>query len=242
MAMIVITIINSSSVKPRLLPLVVFRAIESRPLRFTVHVEYILPAPRGCLRIVLVGPLTPFGGIRHRILRNPSQKLQFLVHCSDHLYAIDQILQFFRVAFSVHLDHDEPAISRILVLINCRTHFSQGRSQFNCFFPFDRVTGQGHSQPNQYRDDHYTHHQFDECEATMISQLHGAETVTSVALPIETFCCGSRMRKSVTRRVEFPGRSPRSKTSVTRFPVPETGTDPGGLSRDRSEERRVGKE
>src|SRR5262249_59825796 len=118
MAMIVITIINSSSVKPRLLPLVVFSSIESRSLRFSVHVEHILAAPRSSLWVVLVGPLAPFCGIRHRILRNTPQKLQFFVHCSDHLYTIDEILEFFRVAFSVHLDHDESTISRILVFID----------------------------------------------------------------------------------------------------------------------------
>src|SRR5262245_16887892 len=114
MAMSVITIITSSRVKPRLLPLTVSGSIARRPLGCRVYIENVLATPRSRLRIVLVRALTPFRGFRHGIDRNAPQKLEFLVHCSNHLYAIDQILQLFRIALCVHLDHDESAVRRVL--------------------------------------------------------------------------------------------------------------------------------
>src|SRR5262249_16471006 len=117
------------------------------------------------------------------------------------------------------------------IFIDGPAHVPECRSKLKFLFPFDRVAGQRHRQTNQDANDHHGHYQFDECKTVMPNAFHGAETFTCVVPPVDVFCCASRMRKSVIRKVEFPGRA-RSRTRVTRFPVPETGADPGGLSRE----------
>src|SRR5207237_2607720 len=68
-AMIVMTIINSSSVNPLIfsvgptdLPVLVFVAIQRSPLRFRINIEHVLAAPGGRpLGVVLYGAHPPFG-------------------------------------------------------------------------------------------------------------------------------------------------------------------------------------
>src|SRR2546426_585954 len=121
MAMIVITIINSSRVNPRpagwpaSLPLFILRSIKRSSSRLREHVEHILPAPRIILWVVLIGALSPFRGVRHRILGNTPQELQLLVHLPDHLDALHEDLQLFGITLCIHLDHDESAIRSILI-------------------------------------------------------------------------------------------------------------------------------
>src|SRR5437867_2044721 len=84
-AMIVITIINSSSVKP-LLPIFVLRSIQSNPIRFSVNIEDVLSAPGEHLRVILITAQAPLRGVCHGIERNTAQEFQFLVDGADHLH------------------------------------------------------------------------------------------------------------------------------------------------------------
>src|SRR5262249_4307435 len=140
--------------------------------------------------------------------------------------------QRFRITFGIDFDHDESTVRQILVFVDGRAHFAQRSPQFDFLFTLDRISSQRYREPHQYRDDHYGHDEFDQGESTNTITFHGAETVTSVPLPTETFCWASRIRKSVIRKVESPARVPRSSTSVTRLPVPASGAEPGGRSRD----------
>src|SRR5215471_5105127 len=77
--MSVITTISSMSVKPaadRYLPVTILRSIESRTLERRADVEDVLPAPMRAIRIVLIGAERPVRILRHRINRNPSEKLE----------------------------------------------------------------------------------------------------------------------------------------------------------------------
>src|SRR5438034_10577808 len=72
---IVSTTSSSMSVNP-LSPVFVLRAIECRPSERRIHVEHVLTAPPGGIRLVLIGPQAPLGAVKHRVERHPSQELE----------------------------------------------------------------------------------------------------------------------------------------------------------------------
>src|SRR5687768_17485737 len=97
-------------------------------------------------------------------------------------------------------------------------------------FPLDRFLRHWDGHPRENSDNHHRHQQLDQAKTMNAGVFHGTMTGTSAPFPTETFCCESRIRKSVTRNTDSPLRAPRSNTSVARLPVPETGGAPGGLS------------
>src|SRR5215213_5260718 len=79
----VITMSSSIIVKPlrrrslaTLIPIAVFRAIESRTLVLGIHVVHVLAAPRRGVRFVLVGAQAPIVGAGRGIDRNAAQEFQ----------------------------------------------------------------------------------------------------------------------------------------------------------------------
>src|SRR5262249_62239556 len=125
MAMIVITIISSRSVNPRLLPVFIFGSIESRSLGFGIYIEDVAAMPGVHFRIVLVGAETPVRGIRHRVHWNSAQKLQLLVHGAGQWHAIHQDLKRFGVTVRIDFHLDEAAVRRVLVLVYRSPYISQ---------------------------------------------------------------------------------------------------------------------
>src|SRR5580765_5647446 len=67
---------SSISVKPRALPVFVFRSIECRRIRGCVYVEDVLPAPARGVGLVLVRAQAPLGFLRHRISGDAAKEFQ----------------------------------------------------------------------------------------------------------------------------------------------------------------------
>src|ERR1700730_16668163 len=101
MAMIAITIISSISVKPNCLrvrfrrasPLGIGGAISRLVGGLAIHIENILASPGLRLRVVLIAALAPVERIRHGVLGDTPQELDFLIHLAGHLDAFHQLLQ-----------------------------------------------------------------------------------------------------------------------------------------------------
>src|SRR4051812_8941724 len=110
MPMMAITMISSSSVKPRCRlwalpwgkirmgslissPLPIEDAVQARALRERVDVEDVLSTPGGGVRRVLVAAEPPLVLAGHRIDGDPAQELELLVHLADELHPLDQHVQ-----------------------------------------------------------------------------------------------------------------------------------------------------
>src|SRR6202161_3352014 len=87
MPIMMMTIIISSNVNPRLhplfsfltiLPVLILRAVQSLALRFGVNIEDALPAPGIRIRIVLHRTQPPLGRARHGIDGNLAKEADFL--------------------------------------------------------------------------------------------------------------------------------------------------------------------
>src|ERR687898_1310428 len=113
-------------VKPRLLPVPVFRAIECRARRSGIDIEYILSAPARRVGVVLVRAQAPFGGLHHRIDWYPAQVLQLstgdVIGCRDPL---DERFEIGWIALAARLDLERrnlAEVSTVLEPVNRRPH------------------------------------------------------------------------------------------------------------------------
>src|SRR4051812_20453232 len=102
-----ITTISSIIVKPRVersLPVTVLGAIERGALEGGVDIEYILAAPPRGVGVVLVGTLSPFGVVGHRVDRYPPQELELAAGgVVDDCDTFDERVEIGRIPFCADL-------------------------------------------------------------------------------------------------------------------------------------------
>src|SRR5579871_59280 len=149
--MMMMTIIISSRVKPavprflslltiasffsyNLLPILVFRAIESNALRLGEDIENALAAPGIGFGIVLHGAHAPLRSAGHGINGNFAQKADFL---ALHIDAFHQSLKIRGIVLAVDLGLKATAIGRVFVAVDGIAHLPQGDTQLALLFALD---------------------------------------------------------------------------------------------------------
>src|SRR6185503_4113694 len=157
---------NNSSFVNGALPVPVLGAVERSALERGVDVEDVLPAPARRVGLVLVGSHPPFGGVRHRIDRDPAQELELpaggVVRGAD---PIHQDLEIRGIAFAADLDVERANLAEIggvLVFVDRRAHLAQRPPQLGLARALRGHLGERHDRRRQNRDQRRHHQHLDE--------------------------------------------------------------------------------
>src|SRR6185312_682108 len=227
MTMIAITIIISMSVKPRdrVLPLRIRSSIRRLVHALRVNIENVLPAPAHAGRVVLHTPHAPFARIRHRVDRNPPQKLDLCIRrLTRPLHAVHQRVERFGITIRVQLlDPQLSRIGHVFVLVDRRVNLVQRFSQLPLLETPHVPARHRHRHARQHKQNRERHDQLDERHARLwpVSSPHftfttsGGGTVALIACPVDAVI---ETEDVVT--VVFP-RPTAWNTTVNNPPAPE---------------------
>src|SRR6185369_4676946 len=169
MPMIAMTMINSSSVKPRSrsrmahlpfsLPITVAHSVETDSLRQGVDIVNVAAAPGARIRSVVVAAQPPLVLAGHRIDGDAAQELQLLVDLAGERDPFDQGVELGRIALGADVDGDHPGVAVTLVFVDRGAHLAQVLAQLHLLEPAGGELDQRQGDRREQHEDGRHHDQ-----------------------------------------------------------------------------------